>query len=102
MLKLPIWAVVEHIQTVIEPLPCSEPGKTAVFSSSEKLFAFMKAHLHGEWKMAMAADQKGLAVMIADFHRAEIKTLIIDPKLDGSGGHSISLAEFITSTDELG
>jgi hypothetical protein len=80
MLKLPLWAVSEHIQTVeIEQLPCSEPGKTAVFTTSARLFAFLNAHIRGEWKIAMAGDRDGLIVMIADFHRADIRTIIVDP-----------------------
>jgi hypothetical protein len=96
MLKLPIWAVTEHIQTVIEPLPCSIPGKAAIFTSSDKLIAFFTAHMRGEWKATMAADRDGLIVMIADFHRAQIETLVVDPNLDGSGGQEVPLTELMS------
>ena len=102
MLKLPLWAVSEHIQTVeIEQLPCSEPGKTAVFTTSARLFAFLNAHIRGEWKIAMAGDRDGLIVMIADFHRADIRTIIVDPAIDGSGGQEVPLTEFLALADEL-
>src|SRR5688572_29366014 len=96
MFTLPLWAVTDHIETGdVEPLPCSEPGKAAVFSTSERLFAFLKAHLRGGWKISMAADRDGLIVLIADFHRANIQTIIVDPELDGSGGREVPLTQFV-------
>ena len=52
-------------------------------------------NLRGGWKMAMVADRDGLIVLIADFHRANVQTIIIDPELDGSGGKEFALTEFM-------
>jgi hypothetical protein len=46
----------------------------------------------------MAADRDGLIVMIADFHRANVHTIIIEPDLDGSGGIELKLTEFMAQT----
>jgi hypothetical protein len=96
MFTLPLWAVIDHIETGdVEPLPCSEPGKAAVFSTSDRLFAFLNNNLRGGWKILMAADRDDLIVLIADFHRSNIHTIIVDPELDGSGGQELQLTEFM-------
>src|SRR5689334_3039900 len=89
MFTFPLWAITDHIITGdVEPLPCSEPGKAAVFCTSDKLLEFLSHNLGGGWKILMAADRDGLIVMIADFHRANVKTIIFEPELDGSGSRS--------------
>jgi hypothetical protein len=96
MFTFPLWAIMDHIETGdVDPLPCSEPGNAAVFSTSDKLFEFLHNNLRGGWKISMAADRDGLIVMIADFHRANVKTIIVDPELDGSGGEELPLTEFM-------
>ena len=96
MFNLPLWAIMDHIETGdTEPLPCSQTGKVALFTTSDKLFAFLNHNLRGGWKLAMAADRDGVIVLIADFHRANIQTIIIDPGLDGSGGKEFALTEFM-------
>src|SRR4051812_44735189 len=102
MLSIPLWIVTEHIQPT-EPDSLSEkkPGTTFAFSTSNKLFKFMSAHLGGEWKMEMAADGQGLIILIADLHRLEIANLILDPELDGSGGRPVSLADLMELANSL-
>ena len=96
MLTLPLWVITDHIEFGKEErLPCSEPGKAAVFSTSDKLVAFLTNNLRGGWKISMAADRDGLIVLIADLHRAELNTILIEPELDGSGGKELSLKEFV-------
>jgi hypothetical protein len=96
MFTYPLWAITDHIVTGdAEPLPCSEPGTAVVFGTSDKLLGFITKHLGGGWKMSMAADRDGLIVMISDFHRANVNTIIIEPELDGSGGQVLSLTEFM-------
>ena len=34
-------------------------------------------------------------VRIADFHAANVQKIIIDPNLDGTGGHELPLAKFV-------
>ena len=44
MLTLPLWIVTEHIQpTNPEHTPEQEPGTALAFSTSSKLFKFMKS-----------------------------------------------------------
>jgi hypothetical protein len=102
MLKLPLWIVTEHIQpSDPEHTPEHEPGVALAFSSSDRLFKFMKAHLGGEWKMQMAADRDGLVVLIADLHRLQIAMLVLDPEMNGTGGEQIALAELVSFADSL-
>jgi hypothetical protein len=102
MLKLPLWTVTEHVQTSdADPIPCDEPGKAVAFGSSTKLFAFLNSHLDGEWKMTMAADRDGLVIMIADLHRANIDTICLDPKVDGTGGEQVPLTDLMALADSL-
>jgi hypothetical protein len=96
MFKFPLWAITDHIVAGdVDPLPCSEPGKAAVFGTPDKLLAFLTKNLGGGFKILMAADRDGLIVMIADFHRANVHTIIFEPELDGSGGREVSLTEFM-------
>ena len=102
MVKLPLWTVSEHIQTgEADPIPCNGPGTAVGFSSSAKLFAFLKAHMDGEWKMAMAADRDGLIILIADLHRANVETICLDPELDGTGGQQVPLTDLMALADSL-
>ena len=102
MLTLPLWVVTEHIQpTDPDHTPEHKPGTALAFSSSNKLFTFMNAHLSGEWKMQMAADRDGLVVLIADLHRLEVSTVVLDPGRDGTGGEQISLEDLMALADSL-
>jgi hypothetical protein len=99
MLTLPLWIVTEHIQpSEPEHTPEHEPGSALAFSSSGKLFKFMKAHLGGEWKMQMAADRDGLVVLIADLHRLQIANLVLDPDDDAE---QLALADLMSFADSL-
>ena len=101
MLNLPIWTVTEHVQTSDpDQNPC-EPGSALAFSSSAKLFQFLDANKGGEWKMAMGSDRDGLVILIADFHRANVTTIRVDPALDGSGGQEIALGDLMDLADSL-
>jgi hypothetical protein len=103
MLTLPLWIVTEHIQpTDPEHTPEHQPGTAVAFSNSHKLFQFMTAHLGGEWKMQMAADRDGLVILIADLHRLQITSLVLDPAKDGSGGEQFALADLVAYADSLG
>ena len=103
MLILPLWVVTEHIQpTDPDHAPAHVSGTALAFSSSNKLFTFMSAHLSGEWKMQMAADRDGLVVLIADLHRLEVSTLVLDPERDGTGGEQTSLEDLMALADSLG
>ena len=101
MLTLPIWIVTEHIQpSNPESIP-EKPGGALAFSSAEKIFKFMKSNLGGEWKMQMADDRDGLVILIADLHRLEIATLVLDPDTTGTGGEQIALADLVNFADSL-
>jgi hypothetical protein len=50
------------------------------------MFQFLNANQGGEWKMAMASDRDGLVILIADFHRANVQKLRLNPAEDGTGG----------------
>src|SRR4051812_2128017 len=102
MLTLPLWIVTEHIQPTNPDATAEKtPGTAFAFSTSNKLFKFMSAHLGGEWKMEMAADGQGLIILIADLHRLEIANLILDPELDGSGGQPTPLADLMELANTL-
>ena len=102
MLALPLWIVTEHIKpTDPDHAPDKKSGEALAFSSSEKLFKFMKANLGGEWKMEMADDRDGLVILIADLHRLEITTLSLDPKLDGKGGTPLPLSDLMELAESL-
>jgi hypothetical protein len=102
MLTLPLWIVTEHIQpTNPDHKLGHEPGTALAFSSSNRLFKFMSAHLAGEWKMQMAADRDGLVILIADLHRLQIAALALDPEIDGKGGEQLTLAELVAFADSL-
>jgi hypothetical protein len=102
MLTLPIWIVTEHIQpSDPKSIPEKKPGTALAFSSAEKLFKFMKSNLGGEWKMQMADDRDGLVILIADLHRLEIATLVLDPDTTGTGGEQIALANLANFADSL-
>src|SRR3954466_5095287 len=102
MLTLPLWIVTEHIQpTNPDHTPEHESGTALAFSTSQKLFKFMSAHLGGEWKMQMAADGQGLIILIADLHRLEISNLVLDPELDGSCGQQVALADVMALASSL-
>jgi|SRR3954452_4389538 hypothetical protein len=102
-ISLPLWTVTEHIQpSTPEKLSSGKLSKALAFSTSTKLFEFVSANTGGEWKMEMAADREGLIILIADLHRMEIESLILDPKKDGTGGEPVSLvdlAAFATSAE---
>jgi hypothetical protein len=36
-----------------------------------------------------------------DFHRANIKTVVVDPELDGFRGHEVPLTDFMALADDL-
>jgi hypothetical protein len=102
MLKLPIWTITEHIQVDnAEEDPCGEPGVALVYTTSSKMFQFLNANLSGEWKMAMASDRDGLVILIADFHRANIQTLRVNPENDGTGGEEVALADLMNLAESL-
>ena len=102
MLRLPLWIITEHIKpTDPDHTPENELGSALAFSSSEKLLKFMKANLGGEWKMQMADDRDGLVVLIADLHRLNIATLVLDPEKDGSGGEQLPLSDLMDFADSL-
>jgi hypothetical protein len=102
MLTLPLWIVTEHIQpTNPDHTPEHESGTALAFSTSGKLFKFMSAHLGGEWKMQMAADRDGLVILIADLHRLQITSLVLDPEKDGTGGEPVPLSALVAFADSL-
>ena|SRR6478609_4314972 len=102
MLTLPIWIVTEHIKpSDSKHVAEKRTGAAVAFSSSDKLFKFMKANIGGEWKMQMADDRDGLLILIADLHRLEIDTLALDPKVNGSGGEQITLSDLMDFADSL-
>lgn len=102
MLKLPLWIVTEHIRpSEPEHSPTGKPGSALAFSSSGKLFQFLSANLGGEWKMSMASDRDGLVILIADLHRDETKTLVLDPEKDGTKGEQVSIAQLMELADSL-
>jgi hypothetical protein len=102
MLTLPIWIVTEHIKPS-DPKNAAEnkTGATLAFSSSDKLFKFVKSNIGGEWKMQLADDRDGLLILIADLHRLEIGTLTLDPKVDGTGGEQVPLSDLMDFADSL-
>ena len=101
MLSLPLWIVTEHIQpSDPEHTLEGQPDTAVAFSSSGKLFHFMKSRMGGEWKFEMAADRDGLVIVIADLHRLNITTLNLDPEKE-SGGEQISLADLVALADSL-
>ena len=102
MLTLPIWIVTEHIKpTDPEHATDKKSGSAIAFSSAEKLFAFTKANLGGEWKMQLADDRDGLVILIADLHRLEIAEFALDPKPDGTGGELVAVADLVAFADSL-
>jgi hypothetical protein len=102
MLTLPLWIVTEHIQPAdSDNTPQPEHGAALAFSNSKKLFAFMKDHVGGEWKMQMADDRDGLVILIADLHRLEIGTLNLDPDNDGAGGEPLALSDLMDLADSM-
>ena len=102
MLTLPLWIVTEHIQpSDPENTPEKKSGSALAFSTSDKLFKFMKANLGGEWKMQMADDRDGLVILIADLHRLEIESLALDPNINGTGGEQIALVDLVAFADTL-
>jgi hypothetical protein len=102
MLSLPLWIVTEHIKPS-DPDHTAEKktGTVVAFSTSENLLKFMKANLGGEWKMEMADDRDGLVVLIADLHRLEVATLLLDPKSNGTGGEQVRLDDLMNLADSL-
>jgi hypothetical protein len=102
MLTLPLWIVTEHIQpTDPEHTSDHETGTALVFSHVEKLVEFKRARRGGEWKMEVADDREGLVIVIADLHRLNIGSLILDPPIDGAGGEQIALADLVAFADSL-
>ena len=101
-LTLPLWIVTEHIQpTDPEHTPVAQPGTAVAFSSSGKLFHFMKSRMGGEWKFEMAADRDGLVIVIADLHRLNVAALSLDPESE-SGGEKVPLSDLVAYADSLG
>ena len=101
-LTLPLWIVTEHIQpSNPQHTPDSPPGTAVAFSSSSKLFHFMRSRLGGEWKMEMAADRDGLVIVIADLHRLNVTALSLDPESE-SGGEQVPLSDLVAFADSLG
>ncbi len=101
MLTLPLWIVTEHIQpTNPDNTLEHEPGTAWAFSTSTKLFQFMRGNSGGEWKMQMAADRDGLVILIADLHRLLISVLTLDPE-DASGGEQIELPALMDFAESL-
>ena len=103
MLQLPLWTVTEHIH-ISEPdqqVPCDQPGTVLAFTTAAKMLAFMSNNVGGEWKMAMAQDRAGLIILIADFHRAGVQGLCLDPEQDGSGGKQVPLTELMALAESL-
>ena len=102
MLTLPLWIATEHIKpTDAQHTSEHEPGTALLFRGVEKLTAFRKANHGGEWKMEAADDREGLVILIADLHRLNIASLVLDPETDGTGGETITLAELVAFADSL-
>jgi hypothetical protein len=59
------------------------------------MFQFLNANQGGEWKMAMASDRDGLVILIADFHRANVQKLRLNPAEDGTGGEQIAVRDLM-------
>jgi hypothetical protein len=94
--------VTEHIEPT-DPNNVSQnvPGTALAFTSSDKLFAFMKANIGGEWKMEMADDREGLIILIADLHRLEVRKIIVNPETDSTNGEEITLADLVAFSASL-
>jgi len=102
MFTLLLWIVKEHIQPNNPEITLErEPGTALAFSTSSKLFNFMRANFGGEWKMQMAADRDGLIILIADLHRLNISTLTCDPEKNSSGGETLTLGDLVAYADSL-
>jgi hypothetical protein len=102
MLTLPLWIVTEHIKpTDAEHTSEHEPGTALIFRGVENLIEFRKANRGGEWKMEAADDREGLVILIADLHRLNVSSLLLDPENDGTGGEQITLADLVAFADSL-
>jgi hypothetical protein len=102
MPTLPLWIVTEHIQPSGPKLTSkSEPGAALAFTSSDKLFKFVRANLAGEWKIQMAADRDGLVILIADLHRLAIEIFALDPAHNATSGEQVTLTELMDFADSL-
>jgi hypothetical protein len=102
MLTLPLWFVTEHIKpTDSEHASEHEPGTALVFRGVERLVEFKKANRGGEWKFEAADDREGLVILIADLHRLNVSSLLLDPADDGTGGEQITLADLVGFADSL-
>jgi hypothetical protein len=101
MLTLPLWIVTEHIKPSDSESAEKKPGWAVAFSSSDKLFNFMKSNLGGEWKIEKADDRDGLVILIADLLRLNIESLTLNPDKDGNGGEQVGLTDLADYADSL-
>jgi hypothetical protein len=96
MITFPFWIV--SPRTVPSPVQevegCAAVGIPLAFSDSARMVAYFESQGAKRWDVRYVARNSGIEAF-ADLHDSGHASICMDPEIDGSGGHEITLAELI-------
>ncbi len=101
MLTFPFWIV--NPRTVPSPVPdsngCAASGLPLAFTDSARMVSYLEARGATRWDVRYVAREAGMEAF-ADLHDSGHASICMDPEIDGSGGHELTLAEVIVALRE--
>lgn len=96
MITFPFWIV--SPRTVPSPAlateSCAAVGIPLAFSDSARMIAYLESQSAKRWDVRYVARDAGMDAF-ADLHESGHASVCMDPEIDGTGGHEITLAELI-------
>ncbi len=96
MITFPFWIV--NPRTVpspaVGPEGCAAVGLPLAFTDSARMIGYFEAQGAKRWDVRFVARDAGMDAF-ADLHDSGHASICMDPEIDGTGGHEITLAELI-------
>jgi hypothetical protein len=95
--ELPFWLVSQHEHSLNPAIQLlgDFPRAAHIFTTAERLIAYMMAHHQLRWAVNLVTDREGVIMAMADLHRQKMDTLCIDPDPDGTGGEIMRISDVV-------